>query len=75
MSDDFCFYHGYEHMKFDFGNPVPHCAECHRLEAEVIAEFEAEHPDNIARCHMSPEEYRRRMDQKLDETMISDLKK
>ena len=20
MSDDFCFYHGYEHMKFDFGN-------------------------------------------------------
>lgn len=26
--DDFCVTHGYEFMKYQLGNPIPHCAEC-----------------------------------------------
>lgn len=28
MSDDFCLIHGYEHMKTQFGNPIPYCEAC-----------------------------------------------
>ena len=28
MSDDFCIVHGYEHMKSQFGNPIPYCEAC-----------------------------------------------
>lgn len=28
MSDDFCLIHGYEHMRFQFGNPIPYCNAC-----------------------------------------------
>ena len=28
MSDDFCLIHGYEHMKQQFGNPIPYCDAC-----------------------------------------------
>jgi len=28
MSDDFCLIHGYEHMKTQWGNPIPYCGAC-----------------------------------------------
>lgn len=40
MSDDFCLIHGYEHMKAQFGNPIPYCAACDS-ERERVARQEA----------------------------------
>lgn len=38
MADDFCPTHGYEHMKFQFNNPVPYCAACdERRESEGLS--------------------------------------
>lgn len=34
---DFCLIHGLEHMKYDFGNPIPHCSECEQ-EREMTSE-------------------------------------
>jgi hypothetical protein len=28
MSDEFCLIHGYEHMKSQWGNPIPYCEAC-----------------------------------------------
>jgi hypothetical protein len=28
VSNDFCLTHGYEHMKTQFGNPIPYCKAC-----------------------------------------------
>lgn len=28
MADDFCLIHGYEHMKSQWGNPIPYCEAC-----------------------------------------------
>ncbi len=29
-SDDFCIIHGYEHMKSQWGNPIPYCEACEK---------------------------------------------
>lgn len=31
---EFCIVHGLEHMKYDFGNPIPYCTECEREREE-----------------------------------------
>lgn len=37
MADDFCLIHGYEGMRWTFGNPIPWCALCD-AEEEPVAE-------------------------------------
>lgn len=36
MSDDFCLIHGYEHMRFQFGNPIPYCEACENERSVIV---------------------------------------
>ena len=31
MADDFCPTHGYDYIKWQFGNPIPYCSACEDL--------------------------------------------
>lgn len=43
MPDDFCIEHGYEHMKSQFGNPIPYCEACERKRTmRVTKQFDRE---------------------------------
>lgn len=39
MSDDFCLIHGYEHMKSQWGNPIPYCEACENEREEECPPF------------------------------------
>lgn len=46
MADDFCLTHGYEHMKSQWGNPIPYCEACEN-ERSLISSAEKQ----AAACH------------------------